>query len=66
MGIVDNGRKKIRAGDDAAEARWFDVERLPKDLAFDHNDVVEFAIARLKNKSEYRANLAARKSWNVK
>jgi 8-oxo-dGTP diphosphatase len=66
MGIAGKGWKKIRGGDDAAEARWYDVEKLPKDLAFDHNDVVEFAIARLKSKSEYRENRAERKSWTVK
>jgi 8-oxo-dGTP pyrophosphatase MutT (NUDIX family) len=31
-----------KAGDDAAEAEWFTVDKLP-DLAFDHEEVVEMA-----------------------
>ena len=48
MGILTEGQNKLKAGDDAAEARWFDIEKLPKDLAFDHNEVVKFAIEKLK------------------
>ena len=47
MGIATEGQDKIKAGDDAAQARWFDIEELPKDLAFDHNEVVRFAIEKL-------------------
>jgi 8-oxo-dGTP diphosphatase len=36
-----------RAGDDAAQARWFPVAKLPK-LAFDHADIVKAAFARLR------------------
>ncbi|MCX5632602.1 MAG: NUDIX hydrolase [Phycisphaerae bacterium] len=38
---------KIKGGDDAAEAKWFDINNLPP-LAFDHNDVAMIAIKRLK------------------
>jgi 8-oxo-dGTP diphosphatase len=48
MGIVMEGESKVQAGDDAAKAQWFDIEKLPEDLAFDHNTVVAFAIERLK------------------
>jgi 8-oxo-dGTP diphosphatase len=48
MGITTGGQKRIKAGDDAAKARWFDIENLPKDLAFDHNEVVKIAIEKLK------------------
>lgn len=34
------------AGDDAADARWFEVKALPE-LAFDHSDVIEAAYERL-------------------
>jgi 8-oxo-dGTP diphosphatase len=53
MGIAAEGQKRIKAGDDAAKARWFDIEKLPKDLAFDHNEVVKFAIKKLKKRKIY-------------
>ena len=48
MGVAKKGLDKIRAGDDAAKVRWFDIEKLPKDLAFDHREVIELAIKKLK------------------
>jgi len=57
MGIATRGKNKIRAGDDAAKAQWFDIEKLPADLAFDHNEVAKFAIAKLKKKKIYRSNV---------
>ena len=47
MGIATEGINRIKAADDAAEVRWFDLKELPKDLAFDHNEVAEFAIRKL-------------------
>lgn len=41
-----------RAGDDAAEACWFDTAALPP-LAFDHDEVVAMAIERLRAKLLY-------------
>lgn len=43
---VSAGGGRVRAGDDAAEAEWFDARRLP-DLAFDHAEVVPTALRRL-------------------
>lgn len=40
---------KIESGDDAAEAQWFDIDKLP-DMGFDHNDVAAIAIEWLKKK----------------
>ena len=54
MGITPKPQRKIRAGDDAAKARWFDIEKLPKDLAFDHNEVVRLAIRKLKRRKIYQ------------
>jgi 8-oxo-dGTP diphosphatase len=48
MGIATEGQNKIKAGDDASEARWFDIEKLPKDMGFDHNEIVKFAIEKIK------------------
>ena len=36
--LADNS-VKIKAGDDAAEAEWFEMERLPE-LAFDHGVII--------------------------
>ena len=48
MGIATEEQTKIKAGDDATQAQWFDIENLPKDMAFDHDEVVRFAIEKLK------------------
>ncbi len=48
MGIARESLDTIKAGDDAAEVRWFDIEKLPKDMAFDHNEIAEFGIKRLR------------------
>ena len=48
MGIATKGLDKIKAGDDAAKVRWFDIEKLPDDMAFDHNEIAEFGIKQLR------------------
>lgn len=35
--------QKTKAGDDAAQAKWFDIKNIPP-LAFDHNYIVEKAL----------------------
>ena len=66
MGIVTEGQNKLKAGDDAAKARWFDIEKLPKDLAFDHNEVVRFAIEKLKKRKMYRLNVKRQRNKTTK
>ena len=51
LGIATEEQTKVQAGDDAAQAEWFDIDELPKDMAFDHDEVVRFAIGKLKNES---------------
>ena len=53
MGIAAKGQSKIKGSDDAAKAKWFDIENLPKDMAFDHSEVAKFAVKRLKKKKIY-------------
>lgn len=62
MGIAKQGQDRIKAGDDAADARWFDIEKLPKDMAFDHDEVARFAINKLKRKTIYRLNQRRKKT----
>ncbi len=48
MGIVEQPTPKIKPGDDAQKAKWFDIKKLPQNLAFDHDEVLKFAIKKLK------------------
>ena len=49
IGITKN--TKIKSGDDAAEARWFEIDALPSNMAFDHDNVAAMAIERLKTQN---------------
>lgn len=40
-----------KAGDDAQNAEWFDLNNLPK-LAFDHDEILEMAISTFRNSSK--------------
>lgn len=52
-GIAEK-KSRIKAGDDAAAARWFDVQKLPSNMGFDHTEVVTAALGRLKRTKLYR------------
>ena len=52
FGLVNPTNFKLAASSDAEDARWFDIKKLP-DLAFDHWDVVESAVKRLRAKIRY-------------
>ena len=47
IALIDKSRHSVQAGDDADQAKWFDVECLPE-LAFDHSEVIELGLKRLK------------------
>jgi 8-oxo-dGTP diphosphatase len=43
-------KEEIKGGDDAAEAKWFEIDRLPENMAFDHDNVAAMAIKKFKEK----------------
>jgi 8-oxo-dGTP diphosphatase len=47
FGILDAGWDRVQAADDAARVQWFGIENLPA-MAFDHDEIVRWAIDRLK------------------
>jgi len=52
--LVPADAVQLRSGDDAAETRWWSVYDLPP-LAFDHADILAYALKRLRYKLEYTA-----------
>ncbi len=44
----------VQAGDDASDAQWKSIRRLPA-MAFDHTQIVQYALKRLRYKLEYSA-----------
>ena len=46
-GIAGKDWQQIKAADDAAQVRWFDIDNLPQ-LAFDHDEISRCAIERLR------------------
>ena len=45
-GTAGPGNAAVKAGDDAAEAAWFDIDKLPE-LAFDHDKIAKMAIEKM-------------------
>ena len=47
MGQVRPDQMAVKAGDDAHEAKWFDIDKLPE-MAFDHDNVTKMAIEKFR------------------
>lgn len=52
FGLVNT--TELKASTDAKDARWFSVKKLPQDLAFDHEQIIEKALIRLRGKIIYQ------------
>jgi len=50
--LLDGEQLRIKAADDAADVGWFSVYELPP-LAFDHRDILEYTLNRLRGKLSY-------------
>ena len=49
--IAESKIKEVMGGDDAKEARWFDISNLPS-LAFDHEQILKDALEEIRNKRD--------------
>lgn len=45
-GISEDKRDYVSAGDDASNAKWFSLNKLP-DLAFDHKHILDYALNKI-------------------
>jgi 8-oxo-dGTP diphosphatase len=50
--LIDYQKVKAIAGSDAKEVGWFKISKLPK-LSFDHAQIIETAVNRIRNKINY-------------
>jgi 8-oxo-dGTP diphosphatase len=55
--LVDSSKIKphITGQEGISDIQWFSVHELPKEIAFDHGSILEYALKRLRNKLEYTA-----------
>lgn len=51
--LVNLNEQLVAAGDDARNARWFSIDKIPQ-LAFDHAKILHVALQRLRNKIQYQ------------
>lgn len=53
LGLVNPSYHQLFADSDAEDAQWFDVNSLPT-LAFDHQEIIDRALERLRSKLQYQ------------
>ncbi len=56
--LISSDRLTLRADTDAADARWFALDRLPKPLAFDHEAILGCALSALRDRLETSRTVA--------
>lgn len=45
-GFTTTNNAEAKASDDAEKVKWFDIDKLPE-LAFDHQEIIEFALKKI-------------------
>ena len=52
-GLVKPSNYELKASTDAEEVEWFSYNNIPSDLAFDHLEIIDMALERIKGKLRY-------------
>jgi len=50
--LIDSSRIRLKTTDKYSDVKWFDIKNLPR-LAYDHRDIANYALQRLRWKLEY-------------
>jgi 8-oxo-dGTP diphosphatase len=53
IALVRADMQKIKVSDETTDVRWWPVRAMPAQLAFDHDQILDFAVSRLRSKLEY-------------
>jgi 8-oxo-dGTP diphosphatase len=51
--LVRADAHELRVSDETTAVRWFALQTVPSPLAFDHDDILHYALSRLRSKMEY-------------
>jgi len=52
MALINSEKIKLKAATDVLEVQWFSIKKIPP-LAFDHRNILDYSLKRLKWKFEY-------------